>query len=817
MKRILSPMIYALVGAGLLFLLHLPPGNIPPLGVLIDPWGGLIRTARLAHHPDTFEDQIPGLEDQVEVIRDQRGVPHIFAQNYLDGVRALAYATAQDRLFQMDFIPRVASGRLSEVFGPASLETDRFLRNTGMAWGARKALDELKTSGGIEWEVVQAYVEGVNAYIDQLDKKDYPFEFRLLGYGPERYTSLHLMLILQYMTFDLTYRSDDPGYQAVRSQMEAASFSSLFPQFSTLFEPIIPEPGGQVSGRNRRPIYTEAIPREALSALSGSFEALSSPAGSVAEGFIAGKGSNNWAVNGALSATGAPILAGDMHLSLSLPAIWYEVHLVTPEMNTYGVVIPGAPVPVEAFNDYLGWAYTNTGTDQIDFLALSLSSDGRQYRVDDVYRDLSFVPDTIRVRGQLPVVDTLRYSHWGPVAGNGEDAYAINWVAHYRNKTLLAQINMNRATDFVSFQEALKHWDSPMQNVLYADIYGNIAIRSTGFLPIRSAGHGMGMLDGSTEAYQWEGRVPFEELPYSFNPERGYLTSTNQQPADSTYPYYQGYDWGPGYRSLRIDALLSSKDQHTVEDLKRYQADVYVVQRDLFVPLLQRVDDLSEDAELLKAMLETWNGDANVDRNEPLVLDQFLENLEALTWDEDVFDSGVTPGEDQLYRLLVDEPFSTWLDRPGTEAVERASDILGLALEATVDSLHTHYGTDPADWRWGDHHKLIIRHLTRNEALRPLWRGPYEFPGFQATLSPAGASMNTHSASWRVVVDFSTTPPTGYGVYPGGQSGNPFSDHYDNMIETYVQFEYNTLLKPASRELMPENEMAKQLRLLPQR
>jgi penicillin amidase len=538
-------------------------------------------------------------------------------------------------------------------------------------------------------------------------------------------------------------------------------------------------------------------------------------AGTVAEGFIPGKGSNNWAVGGARSTTGAPILAGDMHLSLSLPSIWYEAHLATPTMNTYGVMAPGTPLPIEAFNDYVGWAFTNTGADVIDHYALELDETGTRYRFEGGWRDLQTVLDTIYVKGGAPVIDTLSYAHWGPVVFGEAGAVATRWVAHEESRTLAAIWGMNHARTLDDFQAALRHWDAPAQNIIYADVAGNIAIRSTGYLPLRNAGHGEGLLDGTGNAFAWTGRVPFDELPHSINPAQGFLTSTNQEPADSTYPHYLGYDWGSAYRSLRIDTLLRGKPKHGVDDFKRYQADVHAVQRDLFVPLLDTLAGLSARADTLRRLLAAWPGETTVDRPEPLVLFELLRALRVLTWDEPVFDGARRPSETVLYSLLRDDPEAVWLDVQTTDAREDASGLLRLALEATADTLATRYGWGTASWRWGDHHQIVFRHLTQTAALRALWRGPFAYPGFAETLSPAGGRPTTHSASWRVIVDFSQTPPVGYGVYAGGQSGNPFSAFYDAQVPAYVQFTHYDLLKPAAPEALEAAVVSSRLTLHP--
>lgn len=813
--------VLALSGASL-YVLSAGIGPVPAVGTLLDPADGVYRTARHTAAPAPAEPlSIAPLSDTVNVLRDTRGVPHIFAKRDRDAIIALGYVTAQDRLFQMDFIPRAASGRLAEAFGPAAVSRDRFLRQTGMDWGARKNLERIRQERGLEWDILQWYTAGVNAYLDQLSPAELPFEFRLLGYTPDRYTPLQVLRVQQYMTYDLTYGTDDPRYTMLKERLTAEDFERLYPRHASRYVPIIP-PAQQLTATAERPARDPVTPamQAAFSVLTAHHAQREALRGTALEGYRPGKGSNNWAVAGARSSTGAPILAGDMHLGLNLPAIWYEAHLVTPTMNSYGVTIPGAPMLVEAYNEHVGWAFTNTGADQVDHLALEVDTARTRYRYDGDWRPLERVPDTIRVKGAAPVIDTLYYAHHGPVrfdrTANDGGAVALRWVAHRSNRNMAALWHMNRATTLSEFEDGLRLWDAPMQNILYAGTDGHIAIRSTGLLPIRRAGTGQGLLDGSTDRFEWVGRVPFDSLPHARDPDQGFLASSNQQPTGPGYPYYLKRDWGDAYRSLRIDTLLRRQATHSVDDLKRYQSDVQAMQRELFAPLLEPLPDLSPRADSLRRMLMRWDGATTVDRPEPLVLDVFLERLRQLAWDEDVFSGVPDPEDTPLLALLHDAPNSPWLDIQGTAARESADALLGRALEATADSLAARHGWNAAAWRWGDHHRVLFRHLTQSRALDALWRGPFEYPGFEATVSPARGRTATHSASWRMVVDFSASPPVGYGVYPGGQSGNPFHPrHYDGHLDTYLNFEHYRLRKPSHPGALPAEDIDRQVELVP--
>jgi penicillin amidase len=811
-----------MITGALLYGLSIRVQGLPSVSTVLDPVDGLYRTARTAPPAaDSSVLRLAGLDAPVTVLRDQRHVPHIYAASDRDAVIAMGYVTARDRLFQLDFLPRIGAGRLADAFGPQAVASDRFLRRTGMEWGAQKNLERIRKQGGIAWKALTWYGRGVNAYLDRLEAGALPLEFRLLGYRPDRYRPIQALRLLQYMTYDLTYNTDDPAYTHLREALGERAYQRLYPTHPAgLYEPIVPpaqqlgtgtapvNPTAEVPGSRARDVGRHR--REHRSSLAPFLRRMGTP----------GTGSNNWAVHGTRSATGDALLAGDMHLSLSLPSIWYEVHLVTPSMNAYGLTVPGAPVLIQAFNRHVGWTLTNTGADVIDHYSLTLDSSRTRYRSEGEWRDLRRVVDTIQVKGASPVRDTLYFSHHGPVRmeeGGEGTAIAERWVAHDSSRTLRALWEMNRADSVEAVTDALRLWDTPMQNVLYTGQKGEIALRSAGRLPIRRGGGGRGLLDGSTDDGEWVGRVPFDSLPAARNPAQEYLASANQVPTGPAYPYYLGHDWGDGYRSLRINELLRGASSHSVDDFRRYQADVQVGQQEAFVPFLDSLGALSARADTVRQILRRWEGEASVEGAAPLLMDEFLGILRRELWDESIFARGPDPEEAVLVRLLRTDRDARWFDVQSTDTTERASGFLRHVLEVTADTMAQAYGWAPGDWRWGDHHKLLIRHLSDSDALRPLGRGPYEYPGFASTLSPGRGRPVTHSASQRVIVDFSTTPPTGYGVYPGGQSGRPLDPYfYDTQIPAYLNFEYFLLRTAPTPTQFPREEVRSRLELRPQ-
>lgn len=802
-------LLYVALSGALLTTLGTRVTGYPPLGSLLDPLDGFYRTARHANDPPPPAADIPQLEGIVQIEWDGRGVPHIFAENDLDAVRALGYVVAHDRLFQLDFLPRAASGRLAEALGPAAISSDRFLRRTGMDRAAKENLQRIESEAGEELEVLHAFAEGVNAYLARLEVKDLPFEFRLLGYRPDPWSPLQTLRLLQYMNYDLTYGSDRAASAVVQARLSPEDFDLLYRSSDGLYVPIIPsELKAGTEDRSLRASAAESHwwrdPEHGMSDWP------------LLQGFFHGKGSNNWAVAPARSSMGHVLLANDMHLSVSLPAIWYEVQMVTPTMNSYGVTIPGAPLPVAAFNTHVAWGFTNTGSDQIDHYALQLDSTEAFYLYEDEWHELELVIDTIFVHDSEPIVDTVRYAHWGPLV---DENMAIQWTAHKPSTTLSALLAMNRATNRDEFDRAIRSWGTPMQNIIYGDVEGNIGIRSAGYMPLRRSSPADGLLDGSTGDFEWSGRVPFEDLPHALNPYQGFLTSTNQRPRDSTYGYYLGNNWQNQYRSLRIDSLLRGRPVHSAEDVARYQSDVVAMQYQLFFPLIDTLSGLSSRGNEFVDSLRSWDGAMTSNRMQPRLLDVFLDQIERLTWDEPEFRSELgkdgrrirapRPSESRLYTLLRERPGLPWFDIVTTPIREDAAGLLRAAVEASAARL------DGFEGRWGDYRKVVFRHMLGTPALAALGRGPFEYPGYRDTLSPAPDSLTTHTASWRVVVDFSSGEPEGRGVYPGGQRGNPFSRLYDAHLPAFVAFEYYDLLKPRAPGELDEVHLSGRTRIHP--
>ncbi|MES3628826.1 MAG: penicillin acylase family protein [Longimonas sp.] len=817
--------------AGLYVALTLSWGGLPPLERFVDPADGFWHTARTAElnaAPQTL--QLTALNEPVTVVRDERGVPHIYAQSDRDVTIAMGYVVARDRLFQMDFTSRVAQGRLSELLGPSMANSDRFLRATGMEWGAQANIRRIEEEGGTEWDALRWYTEGANAHIEALSPREWPLEYRLLNAEPTLRAPIDGPRLLQFMTYDLTYRSDAPVYHALQQKLSPEDYATLYPDHpSGLYAPMFPEGAAEASHHEtlqHEPLQPASIaPSNPVQAILEAHHAAHHQLQDTAlEGYRFGKGSNNWAVAPSRSSTGGALLANDMHLGVSVPSIWYEVHLHTPTTDVSGLTIPGAPVIVQGVNDHVGWALTNAGADVIDHYVLTVNDDRTQYRYDETWHDLELQVDTLYMQGATPVLDTLRISRWGPLLPDtpqsvaDTQAVALQWVAHHPNRTLHALWQMNRATSVAALDSALADWHAPMQNIAMADTKGNIGMRMSGALPMRASGTGKSILDGSTDAHAWTGWVPHDEMPHVHNPERGVLGSANQVPVGPSYPHYAGHDWRDGYRSVRLDTLLDAREQHSLNDMKAYQVDVYVQEREAFAPFIEAVEParLTEQGVAVRGWLLRWNGHATTDRHEPLVMHTFLQVLRDMMWDEPVFSEARRPQDAVLLNLLEHDPEAPWFNRVDTDTTETGLELIGLALDATADTLAARYTWDPEAWRWGDHHQLEIAHLLPAGPFASLGRGPYPFPGFASTLLQAPGLRVSHTASQRAVVDFSGDRPEAHVVYPGGQRAHPFDPvHFDLFVGPYLEEGYYVQARPQDPGEIKPNRISEQVQLMP--
>lgn len=734
-----------------------------------------------------------GLTEPVEVFFDERDVPHIFAQNDHDLYFAQGYITARDRLFQMELQIRAAGGMLSEWMGSRTVEYDRNQRRLGMMYGTERAMEGISAYSEV-FEAVEAYSDGINAYISTLDYEDYPLEYKILNVAPAEWKPMNSALLLKYMTQMLAGRSDD-----IRTSNAIAHFGQEFVNrylsaSVMLLDPIIPP--------DMEWPFDAQIPEKPDELYHPSFASeieLWQP--------DPHNGSNNWVVSGEKTAGGYPILSNDMHLNMSVPSIWYEIQLRTPDSNVYGVTLQGTPTVIVGFNEQIAWGSTNTGADVMDWYEITFRDEEKtHYLHDGEWLPVEKRVETIHVKGLDPVTETILFTHHGPIFTTEEQEpdspeyrrnLALRWIAHEPSNELLTFYKLNRAKNYDDFRSAFETYQAPAQNMNFADISGDIAIQTGGFFPVKWQYQGRTVGDGSDSRYDWKGYVPFEQNPFSLNPERGFLSAANQDPVDESYPYYLGDDFAPYERGRRINDLLSEMDEITLEDFRLMLMDDFSYHAYTLLPIfLDRMDrsDLSETEIRLLTQLESWDFENHGDLIEPSIFYTWGIEMTLAIW-ANKYETEYPmrwPDRDRTAELIISEPDSPLFDNIESEQIETIDDLILASFRSAIESLQFRFGNNEESWKWGYVNNTNLGHAGQipGMGVRDLFTN-----GGAETIN---AIRGSHGPSWRMIVELDPEGVRGYGVYPGGQSGNPGSKTYTEFIETWRTGELYELLFLAS-------------------
>jgi penicillin amidase len=771
-------------------------GLVPPLGKLLNPFAGFWQNGTRGDQPAT-DLVAPGVREDVRIAWDARLVPHIFARNDHDLYFAQGYVAASLRLWQMEFQVLFAAGRLSEVVGPMGLEQDRFKRRFGMVWAAENALEKFRSDPKTR-EAIEGYAAGVNAYIRSLPRKALPVEYKILDYAPEPWTELKSALLLKYMAYILTSYNQDAAMTGLRDALGERVVEALFPYDRPLVDPVIP----RGTAWDFTPV---ALPRASSEKQADrpdpSVRKAEAEAGTAGYGSIGlqpgpGVGSNNWAVSGKRTKSGFPILCNDMHLGLSLPAIWYELQLSSPGLNARGASFPGAPLVVAGYNGDIAWGYTNGTDDVLDWYAVRFRDGTRaEYLYDGQWRKATFREERIKVRGAKTVVDRVVYTHQGPVVRlKGEPPFssmdvpvdcALRWLGHDPSNEFKTLDGLNRAKNYGDYLKAMESWDCPSQNIIYADKEGTVAIWHQGRYPLRRKGQGRYILDGSDPADDWHGWVPQAHVPHVENPARGFVSSANQMPADSRYPYFLGVDYASYERGARINEILAAAKDILPGDMIRMQRDVLDMKARAVLPRLLnlvRKDQMTEDERRSFDELRSWDFQDRAASVAPTIFTQFWYEVNALTWNNKKAGAMARmpwPSSEVMVDLILNRPDSEFFDDKTTPERETLADIADRAFRSAVSRLEKKWGPFGPAWRWGRSKGTRIGHL----AMIPgLGREAFEADGDSTTINAIAAGW---APSWRMVVELGPEVRA-WGIYPGGQSGNPGSKFYDDMVDDWL-------------------------------
>jgi penicillin amidase len=739
--------------------------------------------------------KLKNMKEAVTVYRDAYAIPHVYAKNEEDLYRAVGYIMAQDRLWQMDLIRRATTGRLAEIFGEDLLKTDLLMRSLRITekskWVLAKADEKIIKAG-------EAFTDGVNQYIEK-NKDKLPPEFSILGYEPEKWDVIHSLNLIGYMAWDLTFAwKAEVLLHKIAKKVDEAKFKELIP--------------------NLRMHETPVFPDFSLSSKTSKLAAL---------GLVVFSGSNNWAVSGKKSVTGKPIFANDMHLGLFVPGIWYQVHqVVEGKINVTGVALPGQPFIVAGHNQRIAWGMTNVMVDDMDFYLETLNPENPdQYKFNGQWKELKIKKETFKTKGGKIIEEELKFTHRGPIIsqfkGIKDQAVSMRWIGNEYSNELRTVYLLNRAKNWQDFRDAVKTFIAVSQNIIYADVDGNIGLQTCAGVPIRK-GNGISVAPGETDEYDWTGIVPFEELPYSFNPECGHVSSANNKTAADDYPYYISHCFIPPDRINRIREVLEEKEKCSLDDFKKMHADFKSKHVERFlgdmVEILRQQGNLNTlETEALQ-LLSRWDGTLTKESSAAAVFEKmYLVMVKNLIKDEMGEKlSGDYMGNRILVRNLVINIWrnkaSGWCDDINTAPRETFNDWIQTSFKQTIREMQADLGDNPVNWQWGNMHTLILKHpiggsVTILDMLFNLNRGPFEVGGSFHTVCPYEYSLQTpfvsdYGASHRHIYspadwDESQT------VIPTGTSGIPASPHYCDQTQLYLENKYHS--DYVSKELVKKN------------
>ena len=815
--RLLPLIASAIVTTALVFTLNvqLKLGNAkaPRLGYFLSPQHGFWKNAEKIDA--NFDASIVAneLQGNVDVYVDDRLVPHIYADHDQDAYFVQGYLHAKFRLWQMDFETRVASGRLSEIAGADKLPIDRMFRRLGMVYGAEKTEANINETNPNMKATVDAYTAGVNAYIKQLDPADLPFEFKLMNYAPEDWTPKKTYLFLMFMSYDLTGRSASLDLQMTntRDYLGYDLFDKLYTNNQDSLDPIIPK--GTVY---EKPSIVPVKPMNADSAYLRKANSIAFSTVDMPEAPDKNNGSNNWAVAGSKTKSGRPILSSDPHLGLNLPSLWYEMQITTPTHSTYGASFPGSPAVIIGFNDSLAWGVTNAGRDVFDYYEVKFKdSTQNEYWFNGAWKATTKRTEVIKVKDSLDVVEDIAMTHWGPTMfdahyqntqSNGR-SLAVQWTAHRISTGVETFYLLNRAKNYDDYLHAISLWTCPGQNFVLATKSGDIAIKQQGSFVARWERQGDFIMPGEDSSFQWQGIIPGNENPMIKNPERGFVSSANQKSTDASYPYYLGAASAlPLYRGISVNMHLNKMSQITAEDMQALQTDNYNVFAATARPALMKyiqVDKLSNDAKRMVAEMTNWDLYNNENAKGITCFKIIWDSVEQAVWGDELGGSAIPLLKPEAYvlldQMLKDTNWSIADDIRTKNIVEDLKTQVTLGVEKATEKLLSLEKENKLEWSLFKATRVM--HLTKTPALSrmnlPIGGG----------VNIINATTENHGPSWRMVVHL-TDEIEAYGLYPGGQSGNPGSPYYDTFVNYWAEGKYYRLLF-LSKEKLKQSERTK--------
>lgn len=729
------------------------------------------------------------VEDTVEVYFDDYGVPSVFASNDSDMFKAAGYIGARDRLFQMSFMKYAYKGQLSLVLNDSLFAEDTFLRTLGFEKIAKETLEKVPSS---TLQHLEDTCFGINTYVQSLSPQDYPLEFKLIGVEKlPIFEPLDIVALSTMMAWELQGGWDSElFFGAINEQLGSDYLNEILPFYNDSF-----------------------ITIASNDVLLKSYQDFASDTKKIREILKTdrdGYGSNAWVVSGSKTDTGFPLLANDPHLSYGQPPWWYEIRLKSDNYNFGGYGLYGFPLPVIGHNDHIGWGFTNVMTDDMDFYVETLNEDKTQYMLDGIWKDLKIEQETISLKSGDKKTIIIRSTHRGPIvsdihpdAKGQSKAISFKWTEFDAFDETTALFMLAKATNWDEFSDASKLFGAPGQNWTYADKDGNIGWRPNSKIPIRLGAEQLIPFDGSTSKHDWTGYVPFDEMPYVYNPEKGYISNGNNKTIDDDYPYYISRYWADPSRGEQIDRRLKVNSKLDVEDMKS-------ILNEITSPFAQEYSTLfiknysegfSEKGDEIYDILNGWDGVESIDSDATVVFHaiyiQLVQNLfqdELQSFGNDSFDTfySLKYIRSLAIRSIFDRNATLWVDNVLTSKKETLNDIVNQSFDDAHDFLTKNYG-NPKELTWGDVHQVTYRHRLNGDPLVKRFInfsiGPFPMAG--SGMTPRAASYSVSDpfdvragSSMRRVIDFANFD-NGFSILPTGQSGVFKSPHYRDQTSLY--------------------------------
>ena len=773
---------------------------------------------------------VTGIRSTVDIVRDADAIPHVFAANKLDALFGLGYVHAQDRLWQMEFQRRIGFGRLSEIFGSATVPQDRFLRTVGFGRAAKAAWERMP-----DWaiEQVNAYTAGVNAFINSHHGAALPPEFSLLRFEPEPFTGADVVVWVKMMAWDL---SANYSFELLRDDLTRAvgeqRMNQLMPAYAVNGLSITGEQNAgadELNGSSRSSGSRETVHSGYGQSAAAFAQALSQGDTAVADLLLGNSrvealGSNNWVIDGTMSATGKPLLANDPHLSSKAPSTWYLAHVTGGDFEMIGATLPGAPAVAIGRNRFIAWGETNVAADVEDLYRERLNESGSAAEYRGVWEPLRTIRETIVVKGGSAIELDVRLTRHGPIVSDAINAInaestkspkpaalaplAFRWTALDDDDTTLQSfLRLNDARNWEQFATALRYFVVPSQNFVYADVDGHIGYYAPGHVPVRASGDGSRPADGWSGDAEWTGWVPFDDLPHLYDPPQHFIVTANHRPAPASYRYNLGLEWTEPYRAKRIVELLRQKQTFTADDFAKMQADTHSPHAGALLPLLLSVARPESEADRRAIdILKNWDLNASAESAGAAIFSAWFHHLaDAIAGDElgplalDAYAGRFT----FLNRFLMNTlalPSSPWCnDVRTTTKVETCEDVVTGALRAGVGDLERTLGSDIRLWRWDGVHRAMFPHqgLDAVPALRPFFSRSVANGGDWSTVNvgPVAADHPYEQrsiAGYRQIVDLSPANNSRF-LDAVGESGHFLSNHYDDFLRDWQQVRHKPM------------------------